>query len=159
MSAATRNIPFVSPLVHHGVQCGTSLIAILALAGAAVGGQVPVVEKAGAGEEAVDGLFITVRNPLDSVGFKRIKAQTDRFIDRPDRRGLKIVYDFNPDGYPSQTSDYGVCRDLAEYLLHLQDVTTIAFVHNDVTGHTVLPVLACKEIVMSKNAKLGDVPG
>jgi membrane-bound ClpP family serine protease len=110
-------------------------------------------------QETVDGLFITVRNPLDSVGIKRIKSQTERFLDRADRRGHKIIYDFNPDGYPTQPSDYGVCRDLAEYILSLQDVTTIAFVHNDVTGHTVLPALACKELVMAKKARIGDVIG
>jgi membrane-bound ClpP family serine protease len=112
-----------------------------------------------AGETAAEGLFITVPNPLGSVGINSVRARTDGFLDRTDRRGLKLIYDFNPDGAPSRSEDYGVCRDLAEYLLGLTDVTTVAFVHNDVTGHTVLPVLACKEIVMSKRARLGDVVG
>jgi membrane-bound ClpP family serine protease len=120
--------------------------------------QAPAGDKAGA-EAAVYGVFIAVRNPLDSLALKRIKSQTEAHIsERRDRRGIKIVYDFNADGSPSRTEDYGVCRDLAEYFLRLQDITTIAFVHKDVTGHTVLPVLACKEVIMSKKAKLGDVP-
>ena len=69
------------------------------------------------------------------------------------------MYDFNPDNDPARSSDYGTCRDLAVFLLDLQDVTTVAFVHNDVTGHTVLPVLACQDIVMSRKAKLGNAPG
>src|SRR5205809_636453 len=51
----------------------------------------------------------------------------------------------------------GACYDLSKYLLSLQDVTTVAFVHSKVTRHTVLPVLSCKEIIMSKEARLGDV--
>jgi membrane-bound ClpP family serine protease len=114
------------------------------------------VEKPFVVEEAVDGLFVTIRNPITTTVVNRVRAVTNRFLDRPDHRGLKIVYDFNPDGNASSTADYGTCRDLAVYLLDLQDITTVAFVHNEVTGHTVLPVLACKEIVMSAKAKLGD---
>ena len=110
----------------------------------------------GVGQETVDGLFVTVPSPIDTLGVNRVKAITNRFLDRPDHRGLKIVYDFNPDSDPARSSDYGTCRDLAVFLLDLQDVTTIAFVHNDVTGHTVLPVVACQDIVMSRRAKLGN---
>ena len=116
-------------------------------------------DKGGAGEPAVDGLLITVPAQLDSNSVKRIKDQTREFRNRP-REGLwdlKIVYDFNPGGLPSHTSEYGVCNELAEFLLNVHDVLTIAFVHNDVTEHTVLPVLACKEVVMSRNAHIGDV--
>ena len=34
---------------------------------------------------------------------------------------------------------------------------TIAFVHAPVTGHTVLPVLACQERVMGKGGALGPI--
>jgi membrane-bound ClpP family serine protease len=36
-------------------------------------------------------------------------------------------------------------------------VTTIAYVRGEVTRHTVLPVLACKELVMAEGAAIGDV--
>lgn len=107
-------------------------------------------------DEPVDGLFVTVRTPITSTVVNRVKAVANHFLDRPDHHGLKLVFDFNPAGAPASTPDYGPCRDLAVYLLDLQDVTTVAFVHGDVTGHAVLPVLACKEIVMSRHARLGD---
>ncbi len=103
-----------------------------------------------------DGLFITVHNPITTNVVNRVKAKTNRFMQRPDHRGLVIVYDFNPDQHASSTSDYGPCHDLAAFLLDLHSITTVAFVHNETTGHTVLPVLACKDIVMSREAKLGD---
>lgn len=104
-----------------------------------------------------DGLFITVANPLTSEEVERIKAKTNRNLQRTDRRIRKLVLDFNPDGRPSGTATFGECYELAKFLLRLQDVTTIAFVHHDVTRHTVLPVLACQELVMSEKAHLGDV--
>jgi membrane-bound ClpP family serine protease len=146
-----------SPRLGEGIRRLGRLLVLLAvplgLAGP-VGAQ--EAAKEANPEEAVDGLFVTVRNPIDTAVVNRVKAVTNRFLDRPDHRGLKIVYDFNPDDHSSSTTDYGTCRDLAVFLLDLQDVTTVAFVHNDVTGHTVLPVLACKEIVMARKAKLGD---
>src|SRR5262249_26170098 len=110
---------------------------------------------------ADEGLFITIANPITSEVVNRVKARTNRAVQRTDRRIRKIIFDFTPGrqptGGPSGTKDYGPCHDLAEFFLELQDLTTVAFVHNDVTGHTVLPVLACREIVLSAEAKLGDV--
>ena len=103
-----------------------------------------------------DGVFITVHNPITTNVVNRVKAKTNKFLQQLDKRGLVIVYDFNPDHHPSSTSDYGPCHDLASFLLDLHSITTVAFVHNETTGHTVLPVLACKDIVMSSEAKLGD---
>jgi membrane-bound ClpP family serine protease len=114
--------------------------------------------------EISDGQYIYVRNPINTDVVNRVKTQVKRFLDRAPHQGAKIVFDFNPQGYPSSTSDYGSCRELAAFILEIQDVTTIAFVHVDqqfaeqpaVTGHTMLPVLACKQIVMSIDARMGD---
>src|SRR5262249_43690730 len=43
--------------------------------------------------------------------------------------------------------------------VHKAGKTTVAFVRANVSGHTVLPVLACREIVMSKGATLGPIVG
>jgi membrane-bound ClpP family serine protease len=100
------------------------------------------------------GLFITVANPLTEIG--AIKAKVGRNLQRTDPPIRKIVFDFNPDNRPNTSDDYGVCRNLAGFILEQQEVTTVAFVHGDVTGHLVLPVLACQEIVMAREARLGD---
>jgi membrane-bound ClpP family serine protease len=109
-----------------------------------------------ADEPAEDGLFITVANPITSEVVSQVKEKTERARQRSDRRIRKIIYDFNPDNRPAGSSQYGPCRDLARYLLGLQDVRTIAFVHNEVSRHTVLPALACSELVMSHDARIGD---
>jgi membrane-bound serine protease (ClpP class) len=125
------------------------------------------VAFAPAGEDAPfrEGLFISVRNPITSEGVNRIKAEVDRVLFREERPVRIFVFDFNPSrgsfSYPSSTQDYGPCADLAEFLLELPNkaagLLTVAFVHQDVTGHTVLPVLACNEIVMSRDGRIGAV--
>jgi membrane-bound ClpP family serine protease len=135
------------PLFHLGIW-----LAALALPSEAVKAQAPARE---------DGLFITIRNPITSDVVENVKAKTRRALERTDRHVRTFIFDFNPgqesDAHPSGTKEYGPCHDLAAYLLTLQEVKTVAFVHNDVTAHTVLPVLACTDIVMSAEAKLGNV--
>jgi membrane-bound ClpP family serine protease len=124
----------------------------------------PAALAARADDAVTDGLFITVPNPITSEVTNRVKETTERAVLRlrgPDdggpRRELKIVYDFNPDNKPAGTRDFGPCHDLAAFLLRQHDVRTIAFVRAETTRHTVLPVLACRDIVMSSEARLGDV--
>src|SRR5262245_29724856 len=64
-----------------------------------------------------DGLFITVANPLTSEEVERIKAKTNRNLQRTDRRIRKLVLDFNPDGRPGGTATFGECYELAKFLL------------------------------------------
>src|SRR5947209_8243879 len=108
-----------------------------------------------------DGLFISVRSPIDSDIINSIKAKTLRAIQRKERPVHVIIYDFNPGpgNQPSASKELGSCLELKKFLLssELQNVTTVAFVHGDVSAHTVLPVLACREIVMSADARLGAV--
>jgi membrane-bound ClpP family serine protease len=119
-----------------------------------------------------DGLFVTVHNPITSEVTSRVKEITTRAVERyreaeraaggKERYAFTIVFDFNPaaqgaQAAPSGTRDFGPCHDLAEHILHLQDITTIAFVRSEVSRHTVLPALACKEIVMAEGAAIGDV--
>ncbi|MBY0525246.1 MAG: hypothetical protein K2R98_17700 [Gemmataceae bacterium] len=117
--------------------------------------------------------FITVNNPITDKVTSHVKTLTERIRQRHGEalkqegdgksgkpmRPLVIVYDFNPDKQPSSSPLYGSCRDLAAYLRSLNDVVTVAFVHKDVSRHTVLPVLACKEIVMASgdHVRLGHV--
>jgi membrane-bound ClpP family serine protease len=112
-----------------------------------------------------EGLFISVRSPITSEGVNRIKAEVERVLFREERPVRILVFDFNPGresfAYPSSTQDYGPCADLAEFLLELPNkaagLSTVAFIHQEVTGHTVLPALACNEIVMSHDGKIGAV--
>jgi membrane-bound serine protease (ClpP class) len=103
-----------------------------------------------------DGVFIALAPPITRDVVNRVKAATERALESKDPAIKKIIYDFNPGGRASTSTDYGDCRDLADYLMKRRTIKTIAFVHGEVSGHAVLPVLACQEIVMSRSATLGD---
>lgn len=106
------------------------------------------------GAQPDGGLFITVQNPITSEVFSRVVAKSERAL--ASGKVGKLIFDFNPGGHPSCSEDYGACRDLAAHLQNLKvQCQTVAFVHNEVTGHTVLPVLACQELVMLREAKIG----
>jgi membrane-bound ClpP family serine protease len=166
MSAPNRRLPLTSSGVERVWRWAWLASAALTLAAISTHGQdvVPPADKEGA--ESIDGGFITVPNPLTSAGKDWVIDRTMDFLDKREGKHLKIAYDFNPRGEPSRTSDYGVCRDLADFLLKKGGtITTIAFVHNEVTEHTILPVLACSQVVLSHNGRLGaglgkpDKPG
>jgi membrane-bound ClpP family serine protease len=121
-------------------------------------------------DETVEGLFVTVPNPITSEASNRVKEITNRAILKfksedgkapgGARKTLTIILDFSPSNNgPSSTPDFGACYELAKHLQRLQDVNTVAFLHGEVTRHTVLPVVACRQIVMSSEAKIGDVLG
>ena len=89
----------------------------------------------------------------------RVKAarQNER-LEAKDPPIRKIIYDFNPGGRASTSTDYGDCRDLADYLSKRRTIKTHRLrPRRRTSGHAILPVLACQEIVMSRDAMLGDV--
>jgi membrane-bound ClpP family serine protease len=121
-------------------------VAVLTVVGLTVGpalGQEP--------EPAERGIFVTVPNPITSEVVNGLRERIAR------NKGVaKIVFDFNPDGKEASTRDYGPCLDLAKEIGRLQ-ANTIAFVHGPVGRHTVLPVIACQQLVMASDAVLGPV--
>jgi membrane-bound serine protease (ClpP class) len=110
-----------------------------------------------------EGMFVVVPNPIESTAVKSIVAQVTKGIDPENpRRVTTVVFDFNADGKPASSANFGSCLDLQHFIqetVNKAGVNTVAFVHANTTGHTVLPVLACREIVMSKDAALGQIVG
>jgi membrane-bound ClpP family serine protease len=115
-----------------------------------------------------DGLWITVPNPIKSTDVVQIQKKILDAVERKHRKLEVIVFDFNPNDAPAGTSMFGACSDLARYLRKLrlgqagdnfpQTIYTVAYVHNEVCKHTVLPVMACAELLMADDkAKIGDV--
>jgi len=108
-----------------------------------------------------DGLFISVPNPITSEAVQQIKLKVQDAIEGTKKRNITtVVFDFNPTGQPSGASDFGPCNSLAKYIRQLQlgqvpkkphwpRMMTVAFVQHEATRHTVLPVLACNQIIMS----------
>ncbi len=103
------------------------------------------------------GLYVTVTNPVTSEGYTRIKNRIDAARSKPETRPAVIVFDFNPGDKDAATAEFGVCYDLADLIAKLTDVPTVAYVHQKLSGHAVLPALACKQLVCGPKGVLGDV--
>lgn len=109
-------------------------------------------------QELEEGLRIPVVSPITGDAVKRLEAAVQEAINRKQNPIKKIVFDFNPDQKESATRDYGPCYDLAKAIRGFSNnVTTVAYVSNKVSQHTVLPVLACTELVMSRDARIGEI--
>src|SRR5262245_32273847 len=123
----------------------------------------------------VDGLFISVPNPIDDKAVESIKRKLDDAILNKKRPIQVVVFDFTPHGLPAATSNYNSANTLADLILDLRfgrekkypgKLRTVAFVSDEATRHTVLPVLACQQVFMSDafdkekrqyRAKIGNV--
>jgi membrane-bound ClpP family serine protease len=118
-----------------------------------------------ADEIGKDGLFITVPNPITENAVLQIEQRVKDAVERQGRSLRVVVFDFSPNGKPSGTANVFPCMHLKDYISRLRlgqiakcpNVLTVAYLQDEVTDHTVLPVLACREIVMSSKAKLGHV--
>lgn len=106
---------------------------------------------------ARSGLSFAIPSPLTSDTVGRIKKAVEDARSRGADRPSVIVFDFNPDEKPATGSEFGENYTLANYIASLHDLTTVAYVHGKVTGHSVLPVVACKEIVAGDKAQLGEI--
>jgi len=104
-----------------------------------------------------DGLVVPVENPISGNAIVRIKKQVQDARNNVARPIRTVIFDFTPAGKPAATPDYGFCYDLANYINSLTELKTVAFANAAVSGHTVLPVLACKELVMSREASIGEI--
>ncbi len=108
------------------------------------------------------GLYVPVPHPLTSDAVTRIKnsvnAERAKGADRPDW----VVFDFTPNGKEARNPDAALAIELASYIAGetrdgLSDVKTVGFATRKVSGHTVLPFLACRDLVMGKDASVGEV--
>src|SRR5436305_831692 len=88
-------------------------------------------------QPADDGVFITVTNPITSEVKNRVYNIAEEARAGKNGRVIsKIIFDFNPsDRGAASSPDFGPCYDLAKYIRSLQNLTTVAFVHHEVSRH------------------------
>jgi membrane-bound ClpP family serine protease len=120
-----------------------------------------------AADRPTDGIIVQVPTAITTESTNRLRAvlygPLKRFEAGAGQQGgrFTLICDFNPDGRRAVCDDFGASYGLATYLRSLpadiKGVTTVAFVHGLVKRHSVLPVLACSEIVFSDKGQLGQV--
>jgi membrane-bound ClpP family serine protease len=123
--------------------------------------------SARAQNQVVEGQVIAVDNPITDDVARGVLRLADkryaRFLDDRKKavnqdRALKIIFDFNARSDRNVSPDFEGCYKLAKGIRNnYSDALTVAFVHGEVSRHTVLPVIACKELVLSQKSVLGPV--
>ncbi|MBX7166268.1 MAG: hypothetical protein K1X74_07950 [Pirellulales bacterium] len=102
------------------------------------------------------GRVITVPSPITDRVEQQVRRAAGRTIEDAKRSGGRtwpvLIFEFT-----AGTSDLGKAYDLADYISSgaLAGATTVAYVPQDLSGHAVLPVLACDQIVLQPEARLG----
>jgi membrane-bound serine protease (ClpP class) len=120
-------------------------------------------EKAQAAEAQHEAAVVLIQVPLpltDSVD-QNVQRQISRALKRlpSDARRPTLILEFRPaPDTAGEGSDFGRAHSLARFLVseELATVKTVAFLPNSVKGHAVLPVLACEQIVMARDAEIGS---
>ncbi len=104
-----------------------------------------------------------VRIPLPITGSADlvIKQIVQRLIDQlpsTETRPIVVFEFWAPAGSEGAGSEFERSLSLARFLTSpaLRRIRTVAYIPRAVTGHAVLPVLACEQIVMGPDAILGD---
>jgi len=134
-------------------------VALAALVGLLlVSGNSGYCQEADAAAEpsAVMAQFVTLTSPVDDVLFGKVKnaaLELQSAAVREQQRAI-LILEITPG-----TSQFHQVHGLADFLTSasLSKVTTVAWVPETVTGNNVVLALACKEIIMHPDAKLGDV--
>ena len=110
-----------------------------------------------------EGLFVTVPNPITSDAVERIKKQIDtRSSQRAETAARPSFSTSTRTASRPRPPSSGVCSDLT--LLHsaacrARESSPSRSSTTSVSGTPVLPVLACQELVMSKDASIGQIAG
>ncbi len=102
------------------------------------------------------GQFLTVTSPVDDSVFNRISTTALKLQQQASQedRPAVLVLQIEPG-----TSQFHHLQGLAKFLTssQLSNITTVAWIPATVTGPNVLIALACKQIVMHPDARLGDI--
>src|SRR5262249_6140262 len=105
-----------------------------------------------------DGLYINVPNALKDSDVAKIKTRITDSLKQDGRKGIATInFDFNPNGLPNSTAEFGACNALRKVIGNARSgaygrpIKAVAFVSGEVSKHSVLPVLACSELVMAND--------
>ncbi len=135
---------------------------------ASAAGDQPPAEKpeAGAADDKLgEGALIRVRLPLNGTADIDLKTAIQRVVTelshlpRPDGRRPTLVLELSAQqGSTGEGTDFTRALNIASFLTsaEMSGVKTVAYIPHSIQGHGVLIALACDQIAIAPEAKLGD---
>ncbi len=119
----------------------------------------PAAEKNESKPPPQIGRFIPVTLPITGQTFDRTRRAVGRAVEMAKKQNVQLVLVFEFDVPKGQKdfgrgSDFAAAYSLANFLSsdELNGVRTVAYLPQPIEGHAVLPVIACQEIIMAKDA-------
>jgi membrane-bound serine protease (ClpP class) len=118
--------------------------------------------KAQDGAEQPVAYCFDIALPITDAVEKSVSKRVDQAITKLPRNETRpvFVFEFRPaSGTAGEGSSFGDALDLARFIsgdrLSQAKVKTVAWLPRTVKGHAVLPVLACEQIIMARDAEIG----
>jgi membrane-bound ClpP family serine protease len=102
------------------------------------------------------GRLISVSLPITGNADNRVRRMVTRALE--DHADMTLILEFKPAGDDAGGgTELGPCMDLARYLTSAEAARAriVAYVPENLIGHAVLVALACDEIMMAPEAKIG----
>ncbi len=115
----------------------------------------PAQQPAGPENERRLGKFLRINAPITDKVDQRVRLVVDNTIKEAKKQGLWPVFVFE---IQPGRSEFGKASDLAKFISSpaLNGATTVAYIPETVTGHSVLVAMACDEIIMAEGAEIGE---
>lgn len=110
---------------------------------------------------ARSGMVFHVPESLEAETVRQLATQLDERLDRARKQGQEerfvLILDFNPGGRPTRLTNLDACLALTRMLQGIDRarVLTVGWLEGDLTGHAVLPALACEDLLMGAKAMIG----
>jgi membrane-bound serine protease (ClpP class) len=108
------------------------------------------------------GRFVHVSLPVNHQTFQATRQVVRQIMQKAAKDKARLVLVFQFEVAKGQKdygrgSDFGAAYDLANFLSsdELGGVRTVAYLPQSIEGHAVLAAIACQEIIMAKDAKIG----
>jgi len=171
MTISCRNFEISRPV---GFSAGEILVGLAVLLGGSLivaGEPSPPVDKQGdGGGIAPDGesarrlgWTMKLHLPVDGQTYGRVRRYVMEAQDRASEMGRQPVLIFELKVLPDQSefgrgTEFGAAYQLADFLSgpKLGKAVTVAYIPQSIQGHAVLVALACDEIIMAPDARIGS---
>lgn len=108
--------------------------------------------------------LVNIKQPITPATASRVKRFCERAMQRARAQDQTptLIFQFDvPEGQEmaAQGSPFGLCLDLADYISSpaTADAKTAAYIPRAVVGHAVLVALACDDIFMAGDARIGPI--
>lgn len=149
--------------VQGGLCCLVVVFVVLVALAATTGYAEDESPEVSAGSSSAEGLFVQVQVPITDSSERAARQSIQLALEElvqgaePDvNERPTLIIEFAAGAEAGAGSDFGKSYKLARFIAdELGAIETVAFIPHSLSGHAVLPVMACDQVVMAADAYIG----